>query len=159
MAARNEFRSDLYYRLNVFPIEIPPLRERREDIPPLVNYFVSRFSQRMAKKIKSITNEAMQAFINAPWHGNVRELENFIERCVILTPGDELAVNLIGSLRGTTPGSTLEDAERQMIIDALKVSSGRIAGIGGAAKRLGLKRTTLQSKIRELGISPADYSD
>jgi formate hydrogenlyase transcriptional activator len=161
MIRNNQFREDLFYRLNVFPIEIPALRERREDIPLLVHYFVSRLSSRMRKKIKSIPKKAMEALTNAPWPGNVRELENFIERCVILSPGDELVVPLAELRRSSaspvSSGSTFHEAERQAIIDALNATSGKIAGAGGAAERLGLKRTTLQNKMRRLDIKRSDY--
>ena len=161
MIRNNQFREDLFYRLNVFPIEIPPLRERREDIPLLVHYFVSRLSRRMQKRIKSIPKPAMDALSNAPWPGNVRELENFVERAVILTQGDELNVPLAelkkSSVRNTAPVSTFQEAERQAIIDALKAASGRISGAGAAAERLGLKRTTLQNKMRRLNVTKADY--
>jgi len=160
MIRNHQFREDLFYRLNVFPIEIPPLRERREDIPLLVHYFVSRLSGRMQKRIKSIPKRAMDALTNAAWPGNVRELENFIERAVILTQGDELNVPLIelkqSSVRNASPG-TFQEAEKQAIIDALKAASGRISGPGAAAERLGLKRTTLQNKMRRLNITKADY--
>jgi formate hydrogenlyase transcriptional activator len=163
MIRNNQFREDLFYRLNVFPIEIPPLRERPGDIPLLVHYFVSRLSRRMQKKIETIPKRAMEALVSASWPGNVRELENFIERAVILTQGSELNVpiaELKKSMRA--PGSsaavsTFQDAERQAIIDALKAASGKIAGAGGAAERLGLKRTTLQNKIRQLQIPRSDY--
>src|SRR5271166_4030738 len=157
MIRNNQFREDLFYRLNVFPVEIPPLRDRREDIPLLVNFFVSRLSRKMQKHIQSIPKEAMEALTNAPWPGNIRELENFIERAVILTPGSELRVPLKELKRpcvaGTTPRSTFEDAERQAIIEALKAAAGKISGPGGAAERLGLKRTTLQNKMRKLGVA------
>src|SRR6202162_537121 len=161
MIRNNQFREDLFYRLKVFPIEIPPLRERREDIPLLVHYFVSRLSRRMQKRIKSIPKPAMDALSNAPWPGNVRELENFVERAVILTQGDELNVPLAelkkSSVRNSAPVSTFQEAERQAIIDALKAASGRISGAGAAAERLGLKRTTLQNKMRRLNVTRADY--
>jgi formate hydrogenlyase transcriptional activator len=160
MIRNHQFREDLFYRLNVFPIEIPPLRERREDIPLLVHYFVSRLSGRMQKRIKSIPKRAMDALTNAAWPGNVRELENFIERAVILTQGDELNVPLIelkkSSVRNASSG-TFQEAEKQAIIDALEAASGRISGPGAAAERLGLKRTTLQNKMRRLNITKADY--
>ncbi len=169
MIRNNQFREDLFYRLNVFPIEVPPLRERREDIPLLIHYFVARLARRMQKRIKSIPKQAMEALVNADWPGNVRELENFIERCVILTQGDELkvpraelkSVDLKKSpTRTPVPeGSTFMDAERQVIIDALKAASGKLSGRNGAAERLGLKRTTLQNKMRRLNITPADYSN
>jgi formate hydrogenlyase transcriptional activator len=162
MIGKNQFREDLFYRLNVFPIEIPPLRERREDIPLLVNYFVSRLSRRMQKCIRTIPKEAMEALVSAPWPGNVRELENFIERCAIVTQGEELIVpspELKRSLaRTATPASTFEEAGRQVIIDALKGASGKISGKSGAAELLGLKRSTLQNKMRKLNISKADYT-
>jgi DNA-binding NtrC family response regulator len=161
MMQNNQFREDLFYRLNVFPVEIPPLRERREDIPLLVHYFVSRVSRRMQKRIRTIPKEAMEALVTAPWPGNVRELENFIERCVIVTQGDNLKVaspELKQSVpRTAVPASTFEEAERQVIVDALKAASGKIAGNSGAAQRLGLKRSTLQNKMRKLNISRADY--
>ena len=161
MMRNHQFREDLFYRLNVFPIEIPPLRERREDIPLLVHYFVSRLSGRMQKRIKSIPKPAMDALTNAAWPGNVRELENFIERAVILTQGDELNVPLTelkkSSDRSASSVSTFQEAEKQAIIDALKAASGRISGPGAAAQRLGLKRTTLQNKMRRLNIAKADY--
>jgi len=156
MMRNNQFREDLFYRLNVFPIEIPPLRDRREDIPLLVNFFVSRLSRKMQKHIESIPKNAMEALANAPWPGNIRELQNFIERAVILTQGSELRVplkELKTSSVVRTAGSTFEDAERLAIVDALKASEGKISGTGGAAARLGLKRTTLQNKMRKLGIS------
>jgi formate hydrogenlyase transcriptional activator len=162
MIGKNQFREDLFYRLNVFPIEIPPLRERREDIPLLVEHFVSRLSRRMQKCIRTIPKEAMEALVSAPWPGNVRELENFIERCVIVTPGEELIVpspELKRSLaRTSTPASTFEEAGRQVIIDALKGASGKISGKSGAAELLGLKRSTLQNKMQKLNISKADYT-
>ena len=164
MIRDEKFREDLFYRFNVFPIEIPPLRERREDIPLLVNYFVSRVSGRMGRQIKSIPKRAMEILTNCPWKGNIRELANFIERAVILSRGHELDVPVSElptsseiSVAMATP-SSFRQAESSVIIDALKAASGRIAGKGGAAERLGLKRTTLQNKIRRLGISKATYS-
>ena len=161
-AFASEFREDLFYRFNVFPIEIPPLRERREDIPLLVNYFVSKFSRRMGRQISSIPKATMEALTNNEWPGNVRELANFIERAVILSRGEELHVPM-GELSASYPrtvseqGATFREAERQAIIAALIAASGRVAGNGGAAERLGLKRTTLQHKIRRLGITEAHY--
>jgi formate hydrogenlyase transcriptional activator len=161
MIRNNQFREDLFYRLNVFPIEIPPLRDRREDIPLLVHYFISRLSGRMQKRIKSIPKPAMEALSNAAWPGNIRELENFIERAVILTQGDELNVPFTelkkSSARNAAPVSTFQETERQAIIDALKAASGKISGPGAAAERLGLKRTTLQNKMRRLNITKGDY--
>jgi formate hydrogenlyase transcriptional activator len=163
MIREEKFREDLFYRFNVFPIEIPPLRERREDIPLLVNYFVSKVSTRMRRQITSIPRHTMEILTNSPWKGNVRELANFIERAVILTRGEELEVpvNELATSSETivavgTP-STFRQAESSVIINALRASSGRIAGKGGAAERLGLKRTTLQNKIRRLGIAKATY--
>jgi len=163
MIREQEFREDLFYRFNVFPIEIPPLRERREDIPLLVNHFVSKFAQRMGKEIRFISRNAMDVLTNAPWKGNVRELGNFMERCVILTQGSELTVPRLevkdSAGRTVIPvASSFREAERRVIIDALSDASGRIAGKGGAAERLGLKRTTLQNKMRRLSISRCDYS-
>jgi formate hydrogenlyase transcriptional activator len=159
MIRDEKFREDLFYRFNVFPIEIPPLRERREDIPLLVNYFVSKVAGRMRRQIRSIPKRAMEMLTNCPWKGNIRELANFIERAVILTRGDELEMPLAELATSSeiivavgTP-STFRQAESSVIIDALKAASGRIAGKGGAAERLGLKRTTLQNKIRRLGIA------
>ena len=163
MIRDDKFREDLFYRFNVFPIEIPPLRERREDIPLLVNYFVSKVSWRMKRQIKSIPKRSMEVLINCPWRGNIRELANFVERAVILTRGHELELPVSElatasevNLAMGTP-STYRQAESSVIIDALRAASGRIAGKGGAAERLGLKRTTLQNKIRRLGISKANY--
>jgi formate hydrogenlyase transcriptional activator len=163
MIRNNQFREDLFYRLNVCPIEIPPLRERREDIPLLVHYFVLRHSRQMQKRVKSVPKQAMEALVNAEWPGNIRQLENFIERCVIFTQGDELNVlraelkkPSVRSVASAAP--SFEQAERQAIIDALIAASGRIAGKGGAAERLGLKRTTLQNKMNKLNISRAEYS-
>lgn len=162
MIRDGQFREDLFYRLNVFPIEIPPLRERREDIPLLVNYYVSKLARRMRKEIKTIPRRAMEALTSNAWPGNVRELANFIERAVIVTCGEELQVPL-AELRSSTrvtvaaavgaPASTFAQAERETILAALQAASGRISGKGGAAERLGLKRTTLQNKMRRLGIN------
>ena len=163
MIRNNQFREDLFYRLNVCPIEIPPLRERRDDIPLLVHYFVLHHSRQMQKRIKSVPKQGMEALVNADWPGNIRQLENFIERCVIFTQGDELNVlraelkkPAVRSVASAAP--SFEQAERQAIIDALRAASGRIAGQGGAAERLGLKRTTLQNKMNKLNISRAEYS-
>ena len=161
MIRNGQFREDLFYRLNVFPIQIPPLRERAQDIPLLVHYFVSRLARRMQKQIKSIPRRTMEALTSAAWPGNIRELENFIERAVILTQGSELNVPLAelrkSASRASSLGSKFHDVERNAIIEALKAASGKIAGQGGAAERLGLKRTTLQNKMRRLHISKPDY--
>ena len=163
MIREEKFREDLFYRFNVFPIEIPPLRERREDIPLLVNFFVSKVSRRMKKQINSIPRQAMEMLTNYQWKGNIRELANFIERSVILTRGEELELP-VGELHESSEmvfaaasTSNFRQAECNVIIDALKSASGRIAGKGGAAERLGLKRTTLQNKIRRLGIARAQF--
>jgi formate hydrogenlyase transcriptional activator len=163
MIQEEKFREDLFYRFNVFPIEIPPLRERREDIPLLVNYFVSKFAARMGKQIKSISRQAMEMLVSYAWPGNIRELANFIERAVIFTRGEELEVALgtfdtapaVVTAVGST--STFRQAESSVIIEALRAAAGRIAGRGGAAERLGLKRTTLQNKIRRLSITKAQW--
>jgi len=162
MIREDKFREDLFYRFNVFPIEIPPLRERREDIPLLVNYFVSKLSRKMQKPIRSIPEQVMEMLTNCPWKGNVRELANLIERAVILSCGEELEVPIAELLvphsrRVFAPVCTFQEAERNIIIEAMRAASGRVAGNGGAAERLGLKRTTLQNKMRRLNISRADY--
>lgn len=154
MVEDREFRSDLYYRLNVFPIRIPPLRERPGDIPLLVHYFTEKCARRMEKKIDSIPAEAMRKLESWHWPGNIRELENFIERCVILTRGSTLYVP-VAELSQTEPVTGFRTAdERQQILSALKEAGGRVAGPDGAAVRLGLKRTTLLSRMKKLGINP-----
>jgi len=155
MAANREFRSDLYYRLNVFPIRIPPLRERREDIPPLVVYFVQRFAKRLRRPIESVARESMEMLCRWPWPGNVRELQNVIERAVILSQGPTLTVPRT-EFEATTPQTstavTLEDVEREHILRTLDETGWVIGGPKGAADRLGLKRTSLVSTMRRLGI-------
>ena len=157
---QHEFRSDLYYRLNVFPIRVPPLRERRDDIRLLVEHFVQKCARRMNKSITSIPKRTMDALMGWEWPGNVRELENFIERSVILTQGSVL-VSPLSELKpiSTTAeekavDESLEAAEREHILRALRESHGQIGGLKGAAMRLGLKRTTLQSKLKHFGIDP-----
>jgi formate hydrogenlyase transcriptional activator len=154
----NEFRSDLYYRLNVFPIRLPPLRERRDDIRMLVEHFVEKCARRMKKPITSIPKRTLDALMEWDWPGNVRELENFVERSVILTQGSVLVSPLSelqsSALNEKTVDETLEATEREHILRALRESHGRIGGPKGAAMRLGLKRTTLQSKLKHLGINP-----
>jgi PAS domain S-box-containing protein len=155
---QNEFRSDLYYRLNVFPIRLPPLRERREDIQMLVEHFVQKCARRMNKQITSIPKRTMDALIGWDWPGNVRELENFIERSVILTQGSVLVAPLSeldpSATKEKGVDETLEATEREHILRALRESHGQIGGLKGAAMRLGLKRTTLQSKLKHFGINP-----
>jgi transcriptional regulator with GAF, ATPase, and Fis domain len=161
MVADKEFRSDLYYRLRVFPITIPPLRERREDIPLLVNYFVDKHSRRLYRKIETIPSNIMRALTRWDWPGNIRELENFIERAVILTKGPALRAPLteleFPEKANPPEGSTLEATEREHILRVLRETKGKIAGPQGAAARLGLKRTTLNSKLKKLGIERNDY--
>ncbi|MFZ1009219.1 MAG: sigma 54-interacting transcriptional regulator, partial [Candidatus Sulfotelmatobacter sp.] len=159
--AKKEFRSDLFYRLNVFPVRLPSLRERREDIPLLVRYFVQKFARRMGRVVETIPTETMDALVQCQWPGNVRELENFIERSVILTNGTALRAPL-AELREESSNTrdveqSLEHTEREHIIQILIETSGRISGSRGAARRLGLKRTTLQSKMQRLGITRVDY--
>jgi formate hydrogenlyase transcriptional activator len=160
--AAREFRSDLYYRLHVFPVHMPPLRERGKDIELLVRYFVRRFSRRMNKQIETIPSETMNALARWEWPGNVRELENFIERSVILSEGTILNVPL-SELRptydGTQHNSTLESLEREHILRVLRETGGVISGVHGAAVRLGMKRTTLQSRMQKMGISRRDFEN
>ena len=153
------FRRDLYYRLNVFPLHVPPLRERPDDIPALVRYFVSRFSRRFGRRCHVIPETTMDALRNATWSGNIRELEHLIERSVILSTGAELKVPLSAlepvasdPMRAQAARGQLRQAERQAILDALRATGGVVSGPDGAAAKLGVKRTTLQSKMRKLGI-------
>jgi len=157
MVKEQKFRMDLYYRLDVFPIHVPPLRERREDIPLLVRHFVQQFSRRMNKTIDTIPSQSMNALLRYPWPGNIRELQNLIERAMILSTGPILQVPL-GDLPASTEDivsgelETLEQAERRTILDALKAAKWVVSGPRGAAALLGLKRTTLQSRMDKLGI-------
>jgi DNA-binding NtrC family response regulator len=151
-----QFRGDLYFRLNVFPIRLPSLRERFDDIPLLVRHYVDKYSQRMNKRVETIPPEAMAALCNYPWPGNIRELQNFIERAVILTAGSVLRVQA-DELHSASPvvaatGGTLEDVERDHILRVLRETGGVIGGRHGAALRLGLKRSTLLSKMQRIGI-------
>jgi formate hydrogenlyase transcriptional activator len=156
LVAEKLFRMDLYYRLNVFPVALPPLRRRTEDIPMLVAHFVRKYSERMTKQIRKIGSAAMDELERYPWPGNVRELQNFIERAVILTNGDVLQPSELPSdpMLPTGP-ATLADAERDHILNALKESNWVVGGATGAAARLGVKRTTLISKMRKRGLSRA----
>lgn len=157
MVEEQKFRSDLYYRLKVFPITLPPLRERPEDVPLLVRHFVQKFAARMKKRIETVPAEAMKALQAYPWPGNVRELENFIERSVILSSGSNLFVSAAELKRpapmGNGSAATLEEAERDHILKVLRDTNWVIGGDAGAAARLGMKRTTLQSKMHKLGIT------
>jgi formate hydrogenlyase transcriptional activator len=160
MVTRNEFRSDLYYRLNVFPILLPPLRERRQDIPPLVWHFVDIYSRRMGKAIRQIPQKTLEAFTSYSWPGNVRELQNLIERAVIRSNDGVLPNPLPAVENNPVPvlsaQGTFSDSTRAVILQALKATGWVIGGRGGAAARLGLKRTTLIAKMKKLGISRPD---
>ena len=162
MMEEREFRSDLYYRLNVFPIRIPPLRERPDDIPLLVRYFTQKYGRRMQKKIESIPAAAMKRLSGWHWPGNIRELENFVERSVILTHGTALQAP-IGELsnngRSVLVVNTREANERDEIVRILKVTNRRVGGPAGAAARMGIKRTTLISRMKKLGIDPRTQRD
>jgi formate hydrogenlyase transcriptional activator len=158
MVAEKKFRSDLYYRLNVFPIDVPPLRDRREDIPLLVRYFANKYARRMGKQIESIPKEAMDALSHYTWPGNIRELQNLMERAVLLSTGPSLRVPLAeiltdSDLGAASGGNALEQAKREQILRALRESNWVVGGARGAAARLGLKRTSLAYKMQKLGIS------
>jgi transcriptional regulator with GAF, ATPase, and Fis domain len=164
MVTEKQFRSDLFYRLKVFPIFAPPLRERASDIPILVRHFVSSHSRRMGKTIETIPGGTMEALVRWPWPGNIRELENFLERAVILTRGSvlyvplaELETSAAAEESALAESPTLETAEREHILRVLREAKGQIGGDDGAAARLGLKRTTLNSKLKKLGIERSDY--
>jgi len=161
--AERDFRSDLFYRLNVFPIRMPALRERGKDILLLVRYFVQKFARRMNKQIETIPTETMHALSSWEWPGNVRELENFIERSVILSDGPVLNVPLAelrpANYENSRMNGTLESLEREHILRVLRETGGVIAGLRGAAVRLGMKRTTLQSRMQKLGISREEYAE
>ena len=160
MVDENKFRADLYYRLPVFPLNVPPLRERREDIPLLTRYFVQKHAQRMGRKIESIPTQAMEALTNYDWPGNIRELQNVIERSVILSNGPELHVSMPDFAPRSVPeapdgkGRDASPAtERARILQALKETKGMVGGPNGAAARLGMKRTTLQSRMKKYKIA------
>jgi len=176
MVEQGKFRSDLFFRLNVFPVEVPALRERPEDIPLLVRHFAKEFSRRMNKAIETISLETMDALCQYHWPGNIRELQNVIERAVILSPGPALVVPLSEMRPILTPMSAGEDenarstrrrpvrsilaeVDRDQIIQALKETDGRVGGPSGAASRLGLKRTTFITRMNKLGISPDRVSE
>jgi DNA-binding NtrC family response regulator len=158
MVGDRQFREDLYFRLNVFPIRIPPLRERAGDIPLLARHYVETYAQRMNKRIETIPEEAMAALCRHTWPGNIRELQNFIERAVIMTPGSALQIQSNDlqqhrPIASTMMANTLEEMERERILQVLRETGAVIGGPQGAAARLGLKRTTLLSKMQKLGIS------
>ena len=158
--AEGAFRRDLFYRINVFPVRLPPLRERPDDIAALVHHFVRKFAKRMDKSIETIPNEAMNAFRRWNWPGNVRELENFMERSVILTEGSVLRAplaELATLVDDDESPTTLHAAEKEHIVRVLREARGVISGPRGAAARLGLKRTTLQYKMQKLGITREDF--
>ena len=170
MVARGQFRSDLYYRLNVFPILLPTLRERREDIPTLVAHFVNLFSRRMGKAVDSIPPETMAAFQWYSWPGNIRELQNLVERSVILSRDGvlpnplhkkqtELTIPNLHRTRTFHSSMTLEDSDRTLIVETLEQAGWIVGGPRGAAAKLGLKRTTLLAKMRRLGISRPTAQD
>lgn len=152
-----QFRNDLYYRLNVFPVTLPPLRERREDIPVLVRYFTQHHALRMKKNTQTVPAKTMEVLSRYDWPGNIRELENLVERSVILTQGTDLQVPIselrTESRQATISATTLEEAEREQILRALRETKWVVGGAAGAAARLGIKRTTLQSKMQKLGIT------
>jgi len=160
MAADGRFRSDLYYRLKVFPVVLPPLRDRPDDIPRLVRHFTQRFARRMGRRIATIPTEVMDALVRYPWPGNVREMQNVIERAVILSPGSALHIPADDLKAGAVPvdmpagaAVTLADAEREQILRALRDAHWVVSGANGAASRLGVKRSNLQWKMKKLGIS------
>jgi formate hydrogenlyase transcriptional activator len=160
MVAEGRFREDLYYRLNVFPVVLPPLRERRDDIPRLVRHFTQQFARRMGRRIETIPAAVMDALVRYPWPGNVRELQNVIERAVILSPGPSLQVPpsdlqpVAAQAPAPAPAAlTLAGAEREHILGALRETDWVLGGPQGAAARLGMKRSTLYKKMKKLGIS------
>jgi len=150
---QGDFREDLYYRLNVFPIAVPPLRERKEDIPPLVWLFVKEFCKKMGKKIETIPQKEMKALQKYSWPGNIRELRNVIERAMIMSRETALRIELpSSSVSAAYRGTTLEEVEKNHIIEVLTRTGWRVRGNGGAAEILGLKQTTLEARLRKLGI-------
>ena len=163
--AEGSFRSDLFYRLNVFPIHVPPLRKRREDIAILVEYFVKRFAAQMAKRIRQIDSRTLEACERYSWPGNIRELQNIVERSVILCAGDTFSIDEawlstqapVGT-EGSALPQTLQGQEREMIEAALLKSRGKVAGPRGAAATLGIPASTLESKIKQLGIAKRRFT-
>jgi formate hydrogenlyase transcriptional activator len=158
LISEKRFRSDLYYRLNVFPIQVPPLRDRPEDIPLLVRHFVEKYAARMRKTIDRIPPELVNCLSSQPWPGNIRELQNYIERSVILTPGNTLRcpvarLRSAAQIDSSKQSGTLDDVNREHILRTLQQTRGVIMGPNGAAVRLGIKRTTLYARMRKLGIS------
>jgi formate hydrogenlyase transcriptional activator len=160
MVDENRFRADLYYRLHVFPLNVPPLRERREDIPLLTRYFIQKHAQRLDRKVDRIPTQALETLMNYDWPGNIRELQNVIERSVILSNGRDLRVDTPEMIGGSSPlgprgrrsSDAADDAERARMLQALKDAKGIVGGPNGAAARLGLRRTTLQSRMRKYKI-------
>jgi len=161
MANRGEFRSDLYYRLNVFPVLLPPLRERREDIPALVAHFVEIYGRRMGRQIEHIPPETMSALVSYDWPGNIRELQNLMERSVILSNDgvlpNSLSTAVTVAVKSSPTATTLRDSERILILRTLESVGWVIGGAKGAATKLGLKRTTLIHKMQKLGISRSSH--
>jgi len=163
LAEEGQFRADLYYRLNVFPIDLPPLRERTEDIPLLVRHFVMQHARKLGRRIEYISPDVMETLVRHPWPGNVRELKHVLHRAVILSQGESLQLPLPHDPVKTTwtraaHGERFDDAMREHIVDVLRETNGVVAGPRGAALRLGLKRTTLLSRMNKLGITTADVS-
>jgi formate hydrogenlyase transcriptional activator len=160
MVEDQKFRADLFYRLNVFPVHVPPLRERQEDIPLLVRHFVQQFARRMGKAVDTIPAETMNVLVRYHWPGNIRELQNMLERAVILSAGPVLKVPLHDLHAQPAPvtsakATTLQEAERRHILEALDAADWVISGPKGAATALGLKRSTLQARMEKLGIRRA----
>ena len=158
MMAGKQFRSDLYYRLNVFPVRLPPLRERREDIPLLAHHFMQKYARRMGKHVETIPAGTMERLMRWHWPGNVRELENLIERSVIMTGGSTLAVSLPGKMGGAIDAAEVVGnfKEQERIVSILRETRGRVSGPNGAAVRLGVKRSTLLDRMKKLGINARD---
>jgi formate hydrogenlyase transcriptional activator len=161
LMAEGKFRSDLYYRLNIFPIQLPALRERREDIPTLASYFIARYAKKSGKRINTINSKVLQELVQYQWPGNIRELEHLIERSVLLTPGDTIKEILLPRPRGSSAGltenedgsiKTIDENEKEYILKVLRVVKGRVGGAGGAAELLGLPTSTLNSRMKRLGI-------